>query len=89
MNKYQEALNKIKTEFWEWYGWDHCEEETNTLQELVDKETPKKVVEKEIMCWLNDKPHYYAKCPNCNSAVKNNGIIYCSQCGQKLDWSDE
>lgn len=37
MNKYQEALNKIKTEFWEWYGWEHCEEETNILQELIDE----------------------------------------------------
>lgn len=100
MNKYQEALNRLKTAPSFMGGTlkyiihsinreELLMKDVNTLQELVDKETPKKVVEKEIMCWLNSEPHYYGKCPNCNGAIKNNGIVYCPRCGQKLDWSDE
>lgn len=34
---YIEALKKIETEFWEYYGWEHCKEEIDLLQELVDE----------------------------------------------------
>lgn len=49
-----------------------------TLQELVDKETPMKPVKIfERVC-----------CPKCSFPV----IIidnYCPNCGQRLDWSDK
>lgn len=56
-----------------------------TLQELVDKATPKEPIE--------DTTHpigtYY--CPNCQ---KEFDMLqwhdeYCSICGQRIDWSDE
>lgn len=34
---------------------------------------------------------YYkqGRCPNCNALLKNTMYIFCSDCGQALDWSDE
>lgn len=59
----------------------------------LEKQIPKKPVEYE------DK--YYG-CPNCNNPLlhkwrkynteledKNNGLPYCLNCGQSIDWSDK
>ena len=61
----------------------HCLE---GLQELVDKETPKKPTEASASeldgyCdWI---------CPTCGSTHLNDcPLNYCSDCGQKIDWSD-
>ena len=94
MNKYQEALNRMKgKQQYDWYG--NCvgyidntrgfEEEFKTLQELVDKENPKKVKIKEF-----DNGEYGAYCPSCNSGLPFHWKMkYCPSCGQKLDWSEE
>ena len=78
MNKYQEALENLKNWVIETMfdddGFPNDEQclsdlfpsEFAILQKLVYKKTPKKIAEKEIMCWLNGEPHYYGKCPNCN-----------------------
>lgn len=93
MNKYQEAL---KTIMWEtdtnqrhhltgeyMLVRDIREDECYLLQELVEKETPKKPykytdnlgLEHEYCPICNDKSHkVYAKVP------------YCQYCGQKLGW---
>ena len=101
-NKYQEALDNIM-------DWLHPEyhstfkDEFNTLQELVDKETPMKPIVKELRrpdgkggkeFW-----QYLYQCPTCEENYKKNGFIhhfnslekgisYCSHCGQHIDWSD-
>ena len=90
MNKYQEALDRIKNKVAiidgekMKIGLAYC----NTLpilQELVDKETPKKVKIKEF-----DNGEYGAYCPSCNSGMPFHWKMkYCPSCGQKLDWSDE
>lgn len=82
MNKYQEALNDL---------WNGCPDPKNQsgsmqiLQELVDKETPKKVKIKEF-----DNGEYGAYCPSCNSGLPFHWKMkYCPSCGQKLDWESE
>lgn len=55
------------------------------LQELVDKETPKKPIEAPEQ-WNK----YYWVCPTCeklNPRVFN--LNYCGYCGQKIDWSED
>ena len=54
-----------------------------TIEELVDKETP-----------MKPNYHYDHSCGKCGSQrIKDfNDFVnekYCSNCGQKLDWSDE
>lgn len=59
------------------------------LQELVDKETPMKVLilkkqyEVETEMYRN-----YGECPKCNHSNLI-GQYRCDECGQKLDWSDK
>lgn len=66
------------------------DEELNTLQELVDKETSMKP--KPQNPYLATEEKYY--CPKCGELL-GHGIIkselfkYCSDCGQKLDWEEQ
>lgn len=61
----------------------------DTLQELVDKATPKKIRYENV-----PKPSmaYMYSCPNCGRMLgvncKPTYINYCDVCGIKLDWSD-
>lgn len=89
MNKYQDALEELS------YPLDdsscggckcgesdcHCKKRTavETLQELVDKDIPKKPLE--------DIKLYY--CPTCKSLLNYSEFkqSHCP-CGQRLDWSD-
>ena len=94
-NKYQEALNKIIRSCcpycYDDNGCQNCEIKqtcnatakswVDTIQELVDKEKPMKVIiPKEID---------FAYCPKCNEKILLGKPNYCCHCGQKLDWSDE
>lgn len=79
MNKYQEALNRIDT-----YRVNKSLKldikDILTLQELVDKETPKKPIP-----FLNS----LYKCENCKGIFQNYHYQNrCPNCGQELDWSD-
>ena len=94
MNKYQEALGnlyKIRGETYKVYQkgkewkeeikkYDAVGENLHTLQELVDKATPKMV--KKFAENAGD-------CPNCDRIVRNYNHSYCPYCGQALDWSGE
>lgn len=88
-NKYQEALTILKTHIVDYdeeleeesYLYSSYKEEFDTLQELVDKETPKTPVYSGRPA---DTQQY---CPVCHSRVAN--IKYCWNCGQRLDWSGE
>lgn len=61
----------------------HCLER---LQELVDKDTPKKPTEADA----SEESSYCAwLCPTCGRThINNYPLNYCSGCGQKIDWSD-
>ena len=47
------------------------------LLELVDRDTPMKVKNKQ-----------HGICPNCDQNFSFMHIKYCFECGQRLDWSD-
>ena len=87
MNKYQEALEFLRSEDVTAWGNDKLEIlyfHLDNIEELVEKATPNKV-EKNI-----EGASY---CPNCKVVVANKNIIndlnYCHYCGKALDWSDE
>ena len=100
MNKYQEALDYLKdltcdeandctkcrlANYCGRFQW------VKTLQELVDKATPMKVLNKhkEYFYYDEEQPFPASKitgiCPICNHSVEQDK--YCNRCGQKLDWS--
>ena len=83
-NKYQEALERIGAEKLargELIRNDSkVEPYLNILQELVDKETPMKVVK-----WELAQPE--TRCANCGAGLERYHD-YCWGCGQKIDWSD-
>lgn len=78
MNKYQEALKKLRKIEQTENTWDeNCE----VLQELVDKATPKEPIQKAAGRTV---------CPNCERSIAREvSPRYCSVCGQRLDWSEE
>ena len=82
MNKYQEALdyvNKSVCTALSCLGVNDTKtkESLHTLQELVDKATPKKP-EQHSQIWN------IFICPNCHCAVDGNYQKYCEECGQML-----
>ena len=90
-NKYQEALdyvNKSVCTAMACLGINDkkTREYLHTLQELVNKETPKKVIE------TTDYGTTRAvNCPICNkrySMSNSKKYIYCPHCGQHLNWSE-
>lgn len=99
MNKYQEALNNLirsscpsmlpckecnfsKMCNCEAKGW------IDTLQELVDRATPKKYEEKEQI--VNGISIIHAVCPNCGIIIDEfEHLKGCPYCLQALDWSGE
>lgn len=78
-NKYQEALDNVRKVYVESNHYD--KEDIRLLQELVDKETPMKVVK-----WKLAQPE--TRCAKCGAGVERKDD-YCWGCGQKLDWSDD
>ena len=85
MNEFQKALDYLR-----WIGGDgyykkQREKSFDILQELVDKEKPKKARADSVGCY----------CGNCAYRLgDNNGwtqatVKYCGNCGQALDWSEE
>lgn len=81
MNKYQEALDGIKK--------CNCIDCTcaaiDTLQELVDRDTPKKPI-KDEPSRIRYIPTYV--CPICGQRFSGWESKFCYHCGQKLGWSD-
>lgn len=80
MNKYEEALDFVKKHLDSKYDLEKVE----VLQELVDKETPKKILRS-----INDSgepflPRGYAECPKCKTVVGCSNK-YCRECGQRLE----
>lgn len=91
MSKYQEALNNVRKFEREHnmskFGDVVPQPNSDTLQELVDKETPIKPINTVFLD--THKNVKVGNCPNC----KDDNLHfwhqkYCWNCGQKLDWSD-
>ena len=93
MNKYQEALLELGeyTVVLSWSKNQTCSiaelDEFKLLQELVDKETPKKP--DEIIGDFCDDTYEYYFCPICENEVIVSYDTYCPFCGQALKWSEQ
>lgn len=96
MNKYQESLSYIIDNYidmhYEGRPMNEDTEHALRLQELVDKETPKKPVEIQDDIFGD----YHLVCPNCGQgaiviATRTDGKLYprCPFCGQKLREEDK
>jgi transcription initiation factor IIE alpha subunit len=88
--KYQEALNRI-AKYCSVNNGSMLEDDLKTLQELVDKATPKEP-DKVIDTFCDDTWEYYF-CPNCEKEVECENAVddtpYCPFCGQALKWSEQ
>lgn len=101
-NKYQVALNRIKTidldiiedlrtRYEQSYYGIH---DYPTLEMSGDIKTLQELVNKETPMKVTEKldapvsHEQYRKCPKCKDLVARM-YSYCPFCGQKLDWSDE
>lgn len=84
----QEALETIKYEVNEEGHCGYIEDELRLAMTALEKQIPKKVI-------YGYDEQDDIKCPNCDYAISymdayDKGVDkYCSNCGQKLDWSDE
>lgn len=87
MNKYQEALNKIKNMGDKDLYNERYLEWCDTLQELVDKATPQAV----ILKWKEGyDPELYSPyglyCPRCDRKLRLDRFYkWCPDCNQKLN----
>ena len=86
-NKYQEALDVINQSDDEKFIKDsrayfdkYKINPVSVIQELVDKETPMKVVK-----WKLAQPE--TRCAKCGAGLERYHD-YCWGCGRKVDWSD-
>lgn len=92
MNKYQEALDDLKKHIigipiLSWY----YKKDTDTIQELVDRATPKKPIKL-------DKGYYRINggwkeritdcCPNCTQQLRYKRCCDDNECRQAIDWSN-
>ena len=99
-NIYQVALDNAKDDIrycYDDFGRSVPKErldEIKLLQELVDKNEPRDVINKKIITIFDGTNTYdegwEGYCPNCKSIVKQSfyeeEVNYCSYCGQKLSW---
>lgn len=94
MSKYTEAIssiyftmhNRVKPK-----TLGHCEDKNlEVLEELVERATPKKPINQSTPVVRQ------GYCPNCKGELRKlgsrnevvlEGQLYCSSCGQALDWS--
>lgn len=94
MNRYQEALLDIRYIYEQSQKYKKLQkyngkQQLKTLQELVDKATPKKP----------DITVHNGFCPNCHQAfglertkeamIRPRWFSFCPYCGQAIDWSEE
>lgn len=93
--KYQEALDRLLNDEYDFphdfYEEDKAtamEHDIDTLQELVDKATPRKI---DMMRY--EKYDGYnigiCKCGKTIDTSLDDEINYCPKCGQRIDWRDK
>ena len=86
-SKYQEAKSNIVNTLVRQIGYEAYKnlysEDFDTLQELVDKATPKRPILNKI--WEDeDTKNIYDECGRINEL-----LCVCPNCGQRIDWSVE
>lgn len=85
---YKEALNLIKDVLRQ-HKQQIYDAPAIMAYSAMEKQIPKiikeKAVKPKISPILTDA--YVGKCPNCKTTVGSSSI-YCSICGQRLDWED-
>ena len=91
MNKYQEALLNIRYYYAQSQKYKKLQKynairQLETLQELVDKATPKKLKGWRVGRLLNRGIEF--NCPVCNR-LYNERVNFCASCGQAIDWGEE
>ena len=81
MNRYQDSLDNFVKALSHFTKFKSIHDWKSDLQELVDKATPKKPIQKAAKRIV---------CPNCERSIAREvSPRYCSVCGQRLDWSEE
>lgn len=86
MDKYQEALVELLENMdykdYSTQTLNKCCEAINKLQELIDKATPKKPIER-----LFEQKKHFKICPNCWEKDIKTFVYgkYCDECGQRLE----
>lgn len=84
MNEYQEALKEIKK-----CSCENCYcDNMRAVEELVDRATPMKILNKVDENGEPCLPRNHGLCPICNSLVKLTDK-YCHECGQAINRSEE
>ena len=98
---YQKALdNAIKDIEYKYYDFGvdvpkNRLDEIELLQELVDKEEPRNIVNrKTVTVFIDGDTSWYEGwedyCPRCKSIIEQNfyeeEVNYCPHCGQRLSW---
>lgn len=77
-NKYQVAFKRLKNDIERGNCDYNVEPYLNILQKLVDKETPKKVID---IIGYEDR----VRCPHCEHILsKSHAMYYCYVCGGKF-----
>lgn len=102
MNKYQKALNRIKTINLDIVlnelGYEKaCDvsvygiHDYPTLEMNEDIQILQDLVDEETPMKPNnfDKEYCMYNCPNCSKVNATFKFSYCPHCGQKLDWSEK
>lgn len=58
------------------------------IHKALEKQIPKKPIEKEVIGASMTGYKYRGQCPKCSSTVSQYIGNYCHNCGQALDWSE-
>lgn len=88
MNKHQEALDCMYDNYV--YGSKQKEDSYFTLQELVDKATPKKPMQQTFKQAFGDhKLVSLSFCPVCRERVEVGNCCSNNDCRQAIDWSED
>lgn len=87
MEDYKEKLEFIRQSGNDKYYWKEVAECMKSLQELVDRATPKKPINTVVIDDITEDA-----CPSCSSLnITSEEMCYehkhCPDCGQALDWS--
>jgi hypothetical protein len=88
MNKYQEALDRVKDDNLEYLQNSGKCLDIELLQELVDKATPKKAIwDLDPLAWNENEKLPF--CPSCKRRVKVDCCCHNNDCRQAIDWSKD
>lgn len=87
----KELLNSYEKDHWNYGLLEKKIEACNTAIEALEKQLQKKGIKEKITEGVNKGLHKYY-CPVCyrNGDLSNKCNVgeYCSDCGQRLDWSE-